>query len=59
MRSWRKYMFTGLESEVILVDIFIYHVWNISYRIKKLFPDDIENFSWVKNSLCYKQEEKI
>ena len=52
-------MFIGLESEVILVDIFIYHVSNISYRVKKLIPDVIENFSRVNNSLCYKQEGKI
>ena len=42
-----------------LVDIFIYHVSNISYRVKKLIPDVIENFSRVNNSLCYKQEGKI
>ena len=58
MRSWRKYMFTGLETEVILVDIFIYHVWNIAYRINKLFGDVIENFSLVKNRCVMSKKKK-
>ena len=40
-----------------LVDIFIYHVWNIAYRIKKFFGDVIENFSWVKNR-CVMNKKK-
>ena len=58
MRSWQKYMFIGLENDVILVDIYF-----LTFETLLIHQEIVGRCNWEfflgKKLLCHGQEQKI